>query len=144
MAIAHCRDSRVVSVQYGCPANFHSFNKLSLGGSNIFDRTEMLDMDGQNGVVASELATVAIVTGQLEIAQRALRTVTMLKPTGTQPATAGTAAPMSKALAYQYLAEIARQQGDRKRAILMAKRAVDDDPALLSAKALLDALHAEE
>jgi tetratricopeptide (TPR) repeat protein len=89
-----------------------------------------LDMDGQNGVVASELATVAMAQNQLEVATRALRAVTMLK----------TQAPMSKALAYQYLGEIARQQGDRKRALMLLKRAVDDDPSLASARALLDAL----
>src|SRR5262249_53971019 len=52
-----------------------------------------LDMDGQNGAVASELATVAMAQNQMEIATRALRAITMLKGT----------APMSKALAYQYL-----------------------------------------
>jgi tetratricopeptide (TPR) repeat protein len=89
-----------------------------------------LDMDGQNGAVASDLATIAMAQNQLEVATRALRAVTMLK--------AG--APMSKALAYQHLGEIARKAGDRKRALMLLKRAVDDDPSLESARALLDAL----
>ena len=92
-----------------------------------------LDMDSQNGVVASELATVAMVVGQHEVATRALRAITMLK----------TAAPMSKALAYQYLGEIARQQGDKKRAVMLFKRAIDDDPTLGSARAQLDQLERE-
>ncbi len=92
-----------------------------------------LDMDAQNGVVASELAYLAMEVGNLEIAQRALRQVTMLKTTS----------PLPKALAYQYLGEIARQQGDTKRAMMLLKRAIDDDPTLQSARALLDALQAE-
>ena len=54
-----------------------------------------------------------------------------------------TAAPMSKGLAYQYLGEIARQQGDKKRAIMLLKRAIDDDPTLDSARALLEQLEHE-
>lgn len=92
-----------------------------------------LDMDAQNGPVASELAYLGMELGNLEIAQRALRQITMLK----------TAAPLPKALAYQYLGEIARQQGDVKRAMMLLKRAIDDDPTLQSARALLDALQAE-
>jgi tetratricopeptide (TPR) repeat protein len=91
-----------------------------------------LDMDGQSGFVASELATVAMGLGQMEVATRALRTITMLKPP--------VASPISKAMAYQYLAEIARQQGDVKRAVMLLKRAVDEDPALDSARALLESL----
>jgi tetratricopeptide (TPR) repeat protein len=95
--------------------------------------TTALDMDSQNGVVASELAYVAMELGNYEIATRALRSITMLK----------VPAPLPKALAYQYLGEIARQQGDNKKAMLLLKRAIDDDPTLQSARALLDALQAE-
>lgn len=94
--------------------------------------TTALDMDAQNGVVASELAYRAMELGNLDVAQRALRAVTMLK----QPA------PLPKALAYQHLGEIARQQGDVKRAMMLVKRAIDDDPTLESAKQLLEALQA--
>lgn len=93
--------------------------------------TTALDMDAQNGYVASELAYLAMDLGNLDLAQRALRAVTMLK----------TPAPLSKALAYQHLGEIANQQGDVKRAMLLLKRAIDDDPTLESARALLDTLH---
>ncbi|MBS2011556.1 MAG: tetratricopeptide repeat protein [Deltaproteobacteria bacterium] len=92
--------------------------------------TTALDMDAQNGVVASELAYRAMELGNLDLAQRALRAVTMLK----QPA------PLPKAMAYQHLGEIARQQGDVKRAMMLVKRAIDDDPTLESAKQLLEAL----
>ena len=67
--------------------------------------------------------------GQLDVASKALRAITLLK----QPA------PLPKALAYQYLGEIAQQQGDAKRAVLMLRRAVDEDPTLQSARSLLEA-----
>jgi hypothetical protein len=71
--------------------------------------------------------------GNLEVAQRALRQITMLKTT----------APMSKALAYQHLGEIANHQGDTKRAMMLLKRAIDEDPGLESARVLIDALQAQ-
>lgn len=95
--------------------------------------TTALDMDAQNGVVASELAYLAMELGNLDVAQRALRAITMLK----------LPAPLPKALAYQHLGEIAKQQGDVKRAMMLLKRAIDDDPTLQSARALLDAIQAE-
>jgi len=95
--------------------------------------TTALDMDAQNGVVASELAYLAMEVGNLDLAQRALRQITMLK----------VAAPLPKALAYQHLGEIARQQGDSRRAMMLLKRAIDDDPTLENARRLLDQLQAE-
>ena len=102
-------------------------------GVEISSLTAALDMDPQNGAVASELALVAREAGQLELAQRALRAVTMLK----------SPAPLSRSLAYQYLGEIAQKQGDVKRAVMLLKRAVDDDPNLASARALLSQLKAD-
>ncbi len=101
--------------------------------AEITSLTAALDMDPQNGAVASELALVAREAGQLELAQRALRAVTMLKAP----------APLSRGLAYQYLGEIAQKQGDVTRAVMLLKRAVDDDPNLASARALLTQLKAD-
>jgi|GEM_PF-405214 len=95
--------------------------------------TTALDMDAQNGVVATELAYLAMELGNYEVAQRALRAITMLK----------VPAPLPKALAYQHLGEIARQQGDMKRAMMLVKRAIDDDPTLESARTLLNILQSE-
>jgi tetratricopeptide (TPR) repeat protein len=94
-----------------------------------------LEMDAQNGFVAAELASLAMEHGQLDLATRALRAITLLR----EPASS----PLPKALAYQHLGEIARQQGDVKRAVLLLKRAIDDDPTLATARALLDALQSE-
>jgi Tfp pilus assembly protein PilF len=53
------------------------------------------------------------------------------------------AAPLPKAIAYQHLGEIAHQQGDSRRAMMLLKRAIDDDPTLEQARALLDQLQAD-
>jgi len=91
-----------------------------------------LDMDAQNGFVAAELAAIALEQRQLDLATRALRAITLLK----DPASL----PMPKAVAYEQLGLIAREQGDTKRAALLLKRAIDEDPTLASARALLEAL----
>ncbi|MCL2779080.1 MAG: tetratricopeptide repeat protein [Polyangiaceae bacterium] len=94
--------------------------------------TTALDMDAQNGVVATELSYLAMEIGNWDIAQRALRAITMMKAP----------APLSRALAYQHLGEIARTQGDDKRAASLFKRALDNDPTLESARALYEELQA--
>jgi len=86
-----------------------------------------LDMDGQNGVVASELAYVALAEGELDAATRALRAITMIR----------TPAPISKGVAYERLGEIAMHQGDNKKAVMLLKRAVDEDGTLEHARELL-------
>lgn len=91
-----------------------------------------LDLDGQNGLAAAELAHVSLELGDLDLATKALRAVTMLKTPG----------PLPRALAYQRLGEIAHHQGDTRKAVLLLKRAVDDDPTLDSAKQLLSDLQA--
>lgn len=89
-----------------------------------------LDMDSQNGVVAAELAYAAMDLQKWEVAIRALRATTMLKQPG----------PLARALAYQHLGEIARHQGDERRAATYLRRALDEDSGLESARALLQSL----
>jgi hypothetical protein len=91
---------------------------------------QSLECDAQNGQVCSDVALRAVELDQLDLANRALRSVTLLKTPG----------PMSKALAYQYMGEIARKQGDPKRAIMLLKRALTEDPTLEGARALIDAI----
>lgn len=80
--------------------------------------TAALEMDGQNGVVASELGQAALHADNLELAQKALRVVTMTK----------SATSMPRAEAYAHLGDIAIRQGDPKRAVMLLKRAVAEDP----------------
>ncbi len=89
-----------------------------------------LDCDAQNGEVCADVALRAVELEQFELANRALRSITLLKTPG----------PMSKALAYQYMGEIARKQGDPKRALMLLKRALTEDPTLEGARALIDAI----
>jgi len=97
--------------------------------------TSGLEADAQNGFVASELASLALELGDIDIATRALRSITLLKDASTSQ--------IPKGLAYQYLGEIARQQGDSKRAMLLLKRAIEDDPTLDAARRLIEELRAE-
>jgi golgin subfamily B member 1 len=89
-----------------------------------------LECDAQSGQVCADVAIRAMEVGQLDLASRALRAVTLLKTPG----------PMTKALAYQYMGEIARVQGDPKRALTLVKRALVEDPTLEGARALVQAI----
>ncbi len=98
--------------------------------SAVTQLSTALDMDAQNGVVAAELAYASMEQQKWEVAIRALRATTMLKQPG----------PLPRALAYQHLGEIARHQGDDRRAATYLRRALDEDPGLESARVLLQAL----
>jgi tetratricopeptide (TPR) repeat protein len=91
---------------------------------------QALECDSQNGAVCADVAARAMELDQGDLANRALRAVTLLKVPG----------PMSKAVAYQSMAEIARKQGDPKRAVILLKRALSEDPSLESARALVDSI----
>ena len=91
---------------------------------------QALECDAQSGQVCADVAARTMELGQLDVANRALRAVTLLKTPG----------PMSKALAYQHMGEIARVQGDPKRALTLVKRALVEDPTLEGARVLVDAI----
>lgn len=89
--------------------------------------TAALDMDPQNGDVAAELALRAIPLQRWDLANRALRTVTMLK----------TECSMTKAQAYYHQGQVAAAQGDPKKAQMLYKRALDEDQNFAEARAAL-------
>ena len=89
--------------------------------------TAAMEMDGQNGIVASELGALALAANNLDLAQKALRIVTMTK----------SATSMPRAEAYAHLGDIAIRQGDPKRAVMLLKRAVTEDPSQERAHELL-------
>ncbi|HEY6882000.1 MAG TPA: tetratricopeptide repeat protein [Polyangiales bacterium] len=76
-----------------------------------------LEADMNNGEVASELAVVAQDHGQLDVALKALRAITMMKGE----------APMSRAEAFYRQAIIVAQKGEPRRAVLWAKKAKAED-----------------
>ena len=98
--------------------------------AELSELSTALDMDAQNGTIAAHLATVAFEVGSLEIATKAFRALTMIK----------TPSPISRALAYQRLGEIALRQNDTQKAKLLLKRATDEDPTLETAKSLFHSL----
>jgi tetratricopeptide (TPR) repeat protein len=76
-----------------------------------------LQSDRKNGEVAAELAIVAQERGMLDDAVKALQLITLLKEE----------CPMSRAEAYYRQAVIAHQRDDRKKAVLLVKRALGSD-----------------
>jgi len=86
-----------------------------------------LQSDRKNGEVAAELAIVAQDRGLLDDAVKALQLITLLKEE----------CPMSRAEAYYRQAVIAQQRDDRKKAVLLAKRALGADPEFTTARDLL-------
>jgi tetratricopeptide (TPR) repeat protein len=89
-----------------------------------------LQSDRKNGEVASELAILAQDRGMLDDAVKALQLITLLKED----------CPMSRAEAYYRQAVIATQKDDRKKAVLLAKRALGADSEFGPAKSLLQEL----
>lgn len=89
-----------------------------------------LDADRKNVAIANELADLAESIGDDDLALRALRVV------------AASPVKDSKVLALAYLrqARIAHRAKDRARAIIFVKRALQEDPDLAEARALLDQL----
>lgn len=94
--------------------------------------------DPQNGSLAMELASFATERGEVEIAARAYRAVTVMKP--AQEGSADGASPPMRALAYYHLAAMALAIGDRRKAKMMVDKALSEDAALEPAKALAEEL----
>lgn len=92
-----------------------------------------LDTDPQNGQVAAELADVAMEQANFDIAQKALRAIALMK----------NPAPMSRAMAFLRQGVIARSQGDAKKAVFLARKALSEDANLEEARAFLREIGAE-
>jgi tetratricopeptide (TPR) repeat protein len=89
-----------------------------------------MDTDRKSVAIASEVADLAEAVGDDELAMRALRVVTA-NPIKDAKASA---------VAYFRLGRIAYKARDKARAIIFVKRALQEDPDLAEAKALLDEL----
>jgi tetratricopeptide (TPR) repeat protein len=102
--------------------------------------SKAFEMDPSSGQVAMALGLQAIDLSEFEIASRAFRSVTMMKP-APAGSTEGVTSPQ-RAVAYYHLGDIARSQGDTRKARLMVEKAVSEDPTLEAARSLLDVLRA--
>jgi tetratricopeptide (TPR) repeat protein len=89
-----------------------------------------LDSDGQNTQVAAELADSATEIGQYDLALKALRAITVAKNPG----------PMSKGMAFYRQGLISYHQGDQRKAIVMARRGLQEDASLAEARTFLEQL----
>ncbi|APR77772.1 Exonuclease SbcC [Minicystis rosea] len=89
------------------------------------------ESDAQNGEAAAALADVATEFGQLEVALKALKAITLMK----------SPKPLSRAMAYLRQAMIAQHQGDLRKAQMLAKKAQTEDPHLEEATAFLAQLN---
>ncbi len=89
-----------------------------------------LDTDAQNGQAAAELADAATEIGQLDLALKALRAITVAKNPGV----------MSKGMAFYRQGLINYHQGDQRKAVVMAKRGLQEDPSLAEARTFLEQL----
>lgn len=87
-----------------------------------------LDADRRNGIVASELAELAEALGDDDLALKALRAISLNCPDG----------PMPVSVSFYRQARIAAKNGDRQRALIFAKRALQEDPNLADAERLLE------
>lgn len=93
------------------------------------------ELDLKNGDLAMQLGALALDLGDLETAQKAFRSVTMMKT--RKDGGAEGASAESKAVAYYSLSRVAQDQGDFRRARLMASKALTENPAHAEAQALL-------
>lgn len=88
------------------------------------------ESDRGNGHVVAELAVLAIELGELDLALRALRAVTVSK----------IESPLSVARGFLMQAQIAHQRGDDRRAAMLARKAHEEDPDLVAAAELIKRL----
>lgn len=119
------RSSELSELQYG-------MSQVAEAAGDIEGRIAWLDAalqsDRRNGVVASELAILAMERSDFDTAIKALQLVTLLKEDG----------PMSRAEAYLRQAIISQQRGDLRKAVLLAKRALNADANYEPARAFLE------
>jgi tetratricopeptide (TPR) repeat protein len=89
-----------------------------------------LQSDRKNGAVASELARFSMDRGDYDTAIKALQLVTLLKED----------CPMSRAEAYLLQGKIFEARGDKRKAALLAKRALTADSEYTEAREFLNSL----
>jgi tetratricopeptide (TPR) repeat protein len=100
------------------------------------------EMDMRNGQLAMQLGQLALDMDEEEVAVRAFRSVTMMKP-AEGDATDG-ATGEAKADAHYFLAVVSRKQGDLRKARVLVSKALSENPSHESARELLHDLDVAE
>ena len=136
LAVHRGRRYRDLSLVHGELSNLHlEAGDLSRALESL---SRAFDLDMRNGELAMRLAHLALDVDDRETASKALRAVTMMKV--RQPGTAEGASAESKAVAYYHLSRIAQEDGDIRRARLMASKAIGENPGHKEAQELLKEL----
>jgi tetratricopeptide (TPR) repeat protein len=102
--------------------------------------TRAFDVDLRNGQLATRLGQLALELDDLDVATRAFRAVTMMRSSEGDPSDGST--PEAKVEAQYYLAAIARQQGDVRKAKILVSKALASNPEHEKARALSEELDA--
>lgn len=85
--------------------------------------------DKQNGFIAAELADLAEEIENWDLATKVLRQIALME---------GVECPISRAMSFVRQGRISLIQGDAKRAVFWARRAIKEDPELAEAQTLLN------
>ncbi|HEX2669633.1 MAG TPA: tetratricopeptide repeat protein, partial [Polyangiaceae bacterium] len=93
------------------------------------------ELDPKNGELAMRLGQLAVEIDEDEIAQKAFRAVSIMKPAA--PGSTDGAPPDAKADANYYLAVLARKSGDSRKAKLLLAKALAENAEHAAAKQLL-------
>jgi tetratricopeptide (TPR) repeat protein len=111
--------------------------EASLGDypASLESLTRAFECQPSNARVALELGQLALHLANVELAQRAYRSVTLMKPDAP-----GGPVPQDKALAFLSLGDIAAQQGDARRARAMYEKALSEEPSYEVARERIAAL----
>ena len=115
--------------EYSRQAEDRQISELQLAGGVLDEALAALnkafEMDMKNPMVALELGQLALDMDDQDIAGRAFRAVTMLRPTDDAP---DSVTPEHRAHAQFQLAVMARSQGDERRARVLVNKALSENP----------------
>lgn len=113
--------------------------ELSLGerSTALASFNRAFDNDSSNGNLALELGTLALELNDEQAATRAFRAITLMK---IVPSAEDGTTSAAKAQAYYQLSLLALGQADRRKARLLAEKAITEDPSLEVARTLRDEL----
>lgn len=100
--------------------------------------TRAFEMDPRNGPVAIQLGQLALDVDDDDIAMRAFRAVTMMRPTGDNPSEGATSE--AKAEAHYQLGRLSMKQGDPRKAKILVSKALTENPDHELARTLYEQL----
>jgi tetratricopeptide (TPR) repeat protein len=122
---------------------YRQISELQLSGGILDEAlaslTKAFEMDMKNPLVALELGQLALDLDDQDVAGRAFRAVTMLRPTDDAP---DSVTPEHRAHAQFQLAVMAHAQGDDRRARVLVNKALSENPEHGSAQELKAVLEA--